>query len=181
MPEVLIAYRGCYGMQHLLFSGFCSTVIRKTVASHLQCCEHGGWFSSTKQSLSSRNCFLSPPWLKLWGGWSFSGKHIPWMYGVNSFLPFFLFEGEQMRKAGSKAGLLWKTFICSREVNQSVQYSFVIVWLPDACHNPISPGFEPASINRGRYYYPCKEAELICCQRWGANSSLLLIPCPCPH
>lgn len=171
-------------MQHLLFSGFCSTVIRKTVGSHLQCCEHGGWFSSTKQSLSSRNCFF--PHLD-WSSEEADPSQVNIFLGCMELIPFYPFSclkeskwERLVQKLGYSGGLLsvpgkWISR-CSIPLEM-----FVIVWLPDACHNPISPGFEPASINGGRYYYPCKEAELICCQRWGANSSLLLIPCPCPH
>lgn len=51
-----------------------------------------------------------------------------------------------------KAGLVWKTFICSLEAHQLVQQPWGgvwVAWVPDTCLNPISPGLEPASALRG--------------------------------
>lgn len=58
---------------------------------------------------------------------------------------------------------------------------FAIAWVPDACHNPISPGFEPASAVGERYKDPYRQAELICWWRRETQWSLLLPPPPRPH
>lgn len=78
-------------------------MISKAAGSHLQCCEQSIWFSSTKQSLCSRNWFFSPPWLKLWGAWSFLGKLVPWIYEVISFYSLFFVSGKANEKGWPKS------------------------------------------------------------------------------